>query len=173
MQFVVYLAGLAATVFTMSSIGTVLAIILGVLVSVIGSLILNGIKVREIKDEVDRQRQNPATNATPLSESATDEKLSLSKLEQLAESGDACAQVRLGEMYTLGREIPTDHHKASLLFLKAAEKGNPDAQFYVGGMYEQGKVVPKDSLMAMQWYVKAAEGGNEAAQTILASRLEN
>lgn len=99
--------------------------------------------------------------------------VALSELEQLAQSGDSKAQLRLGEMYYAGKEVPQDYRKAAGLFSMAAESSNPDAQLYLGTMYESGEGMAKNSVKAMEWYVKAAEGGNAMAQFILSTRIAN
>lgn len=94
----------------------------------------------------------------------------IGRLDLLAKGGDTQAQVKLGEMYFGGKEVPQDLRKAAALFLKAAKNGSPNASFYLGTMCENGRGMPKNSLKAMAWYLKAAEGGNAMAQLILSTR---
>ncbi len=82
----------------------------------------------------------------------------------LAETGDAAAQCRLGWMYQNGKGVPMNYVEALKWFRKAAIQGNTDAQNNLGRMYQHGKGVPQSDTEAMKWYHKAAVQGNTDAQ---------
>lgn len=72
-----------------------------------------------------------------------------------AESGDAEAQVNVGEIFEKGAGGEPNYPAALLWYQKAADKGNTRAQFNLGTLYEQGLGVPKDKMAALNWYRKA------------------
>lgn len=81
--------------------------------------------------------------------------------EKAAETGDAEAQCRCGDMYFQG--IPgetdeTDLKKAFDWYKKAAEQGHGNAQYALGEMYMCGGVEADDEK-AVYWYKKAAQQG--------------
>ena len=49
------------------------------------------------------------------------------KAHAVAEQGDADAQLRLGEMYVRGEDVPQDYAKAAHWFRRAAEQGHATA----------------------------------------------
>src|SRR5262245_37371187 len=53
----------------------------------------------------------------------------------LAEQGQAAAQVLLGKMYLTGRGVPQDSNTALKWFKAAAAQGNVDGAFLLGAMY--------------------------------------
>jgi TPR repeat protein len=93
-----------------------------------------------------------------------DYRAALALFRPLAESGNATAQVYLGNMYREGRGVAKDDEEALKWLLKAAEQGNAGAQDNVGFMYGTGRGVARDDVQAVQWYRKAAEQGNPVAQ---------
>lgn len=72
-----------------------------------------------------------------------------------AETGDAEAQVNVGEIFERGAGGEPNYAAALVWYQKAAEKGNARAQFNLGTLYEQGLGVPKDKVAALNWYRKA------------------
>ena len=95
-------------------------------------------------------------------------------LQELAERGDADAQLRLGKAYANGEGGPKDAGQAALWYRKAAEQGVAEAQYALGALYADGDGVLKDTGEAVAWYRKAAEQGHTLAQEELAySELPN
>ena len=56
-----------------------------------------------------------------------DYQTALSELRPIAESGNAWAQVSLGEMYEDGQGVSQDYQQAKTWYQKAAEQGDPSA----------------------------------------------
>ena len=98
---------------------------------------------------------------------------SVAELQQLAEQGDAKAQVSLGLMYRRGRDVSQDYGLARSWFLKAAEQGNAEGQNNLGLMYDHGRGVEKDFVLARKFYLKAAKQGHPNAQYNLALLYTN
>jgi TPR repeat protein len=88
-------------------------------------------------------------------------------LTELAEKGQARAQIQLGSLYLVGQGVPEDLKQALFWFRKAAEQGNPTAQLTMGVMYYTGRGVPQDYKQTVDWYRKAAEQGFASAQLLL------
>lgn len=84
----------------------------------------------------------------------------IARLQQQAQSGDAKAQLALGERYLDGIDIEKNSFRALEWFKKSAEQGNPDAQYKLGRAYGKGIGVAKDAVKAVEWYQKAADNGN-------------
>lgn len=82
----------------------------------------------------------------------------------LAEKGDAEAQLFLGLMYANGTGIPQFYKEAEKWYLLAAEQGNADAQALLGYIYWAGTGVEKDEKKALKFWMLAAEQGNVDAQ---------
>jgi TPR repeat protein len=89
------------------------------------------------------------------------------KIQRAAEQGDAAAQCRLGDIYSIGYGVPYDVEKAVYWYRKAAEQGNADAQCDLGFMYRRGIGVPQDSKEAVKWFQKAAEQSHAEAENAL------
>jgi TPR repeat protein len=96
----------------------------------------------------------------------------LETLRQLANEGNAKAQIDLGLMYANGHGVPQDHAEAVKWYRKAADQGDDVAQFYLGLMYANGHGVPQDHAEAVKWYRKAADQGNAKAWTNLGVMYE-
>src|SRR6059036_188545 len=60
-----------------------------------------------------------------------------------ADSGDADAQVNLGQLYAKGEGVPQDFPQARQWYQKAATQGNAQAQVNLGEMY-RSEGVPQD-----------------------------
>jgi len=85
-------------------------------------------------------------------------------MRELAEQGNAAAQLILGFMYDTGRGVPQDYKEAVSWYRKAADQGFGVAQFNLGHMYSKGEGVPQDYTEAARWYRKAANEGDAVAQ---------
>jgi TPR repeat protein len=88
----------------------------------------------------------------------------LDETRHQAESGDAAAQVQLGDAYDTGAGVKRDVAEAIKWYRKAAEQGNAEGQYSLGGKYDSGDGVSQDYTEALKWYLKAAEQGHNIAQ---------
>jgi len=87
---------------------------------------------------------------------------------QLAEQGDANAQLFVGTLYAKGAGVARDDAEAARWFGKAAAQGQAEAQTRLGLAYASGDGVPHDPAEAVKWYRLAAEQGNAWGQFQLA-----
>ncbi|UYV18508.1 SH3 domain-containing protein [Halomonas qaidamensis] len=88
-----------------------------------------------------------------------------------ADNGLADAQVRLAELYLLGR-LEGEPSSAAQWFERAATSGSAAAQFQLGLLYLEGEGVDADSSIAARWFELAAEQGHVAAQNNIGSLYE-
>lgn len=97
-------------------------------------------------------------------------------LQAKANSGDAAAQVALGEQYA--KAAATDHDKVQMSgdyqqalawYRKAADQNNIPAEMHLAALYRDGggKVIPRDMEQAATWYRRAADQGDPTAQGTL------
>lgn len=87
----------------------------------------------------------------------------VAELINLADTGDADAQYRLGLMYYNGKGVPQDYDLAFKWTKLAANYGLPIAQTNIGAMYLFGNGVSKDTDKALDWFLKAANQNEKAA----------
>jgi hypothetical protein len=87
----------------------------------------------------------------------------LTRLQPLADAGDARAQSLLGFMYFKGQGIPQDLVRAAAFYRSAAEQGNAEAAYNLGIMYHQGQGVQQNYGQAAAWFRRSAEAGRAAA----------
>lgn len=73
-----------------------------------------------------------------------------------AQTGDAEAQVYVGDIYQMGLGSAPQYDRAAEWYKKAAEQGNKRAQMSLGYLYENGLGVPRDAQQAHDWYRKAS-----------------
>jgi TPR repeat protein len=88
----------------------------------------------------------------------------LKTARQLAEKGNAAAQVVIGRSYYTGVGAPQSYSNALPWFEKAAAQDNADALFFLGLMYEWGRGVPQDIPRAQKTLEKAARLGQGYAR---------
>lgn len=81
----------------------------------------------------------------------------VTKLQELAEKGDAQAAFDLGEMHATGEGIPQNNIEAVRWYKFAAEKKNPKAQCLLGTAYHKGIGITPDNQQAVFWLSQAAE----------------
>jgi hypothetical protein len=82
-----------------------------------------------------------------------------------ANSGDAAAQVAVGECYEQGKGVARDYAQAAEWYRKAANKGDISGELHLAGLYRDGsKSFPRDIVQAAEWYRKAADQGDVGAQ---------
>ena len=82
----------------------------------------------------------------------------LSKIEELielAKSGDAVAQNKVGIMYFNGEGVQQNRTKAVKWFSKSAAQGNAEAQYLLGMMYYDGIEVQQNFVKAAELFIKA------------------
>ena len=82
----------------------------------------------------------------------------------LAEQGNAEAQLRLGQMYEMGKGTAKDDTEAVAWYRLAADQDHPDAQFNLGYMYAHGLGVSANPVHALMWWRLASEKGHAMAQ---------
>jgi len=83
----------------------------------------------------------------------------LTSLRQTAEQGDVIAQLKLGFMYTNGKEVTWNPAEAVHWYTLAAEQGDSIASFNLALMHANGMGVPKNSAEAVKWFRQAAKNG--------------
>lgn len=108
----------------------------------------------------------PATAAEPAPQNAS----ALDHWQQLADEGNAKAQVSIGSAYASGNGVPKDIAKAAEWYQKAAAQGESDAQFNLARMYESGEGMPQDAAKADELYQMAAAQGNISALAVVNSK---
>ncbi|MGA7978854.1 MAG: tetratricopeptide repeat protein [Chromatiaceae bacterium] len=94
-------------------------------------------------------------------------------LTDLADGGDAGAQLQLGLAYRDGRLGLTPDQKVSIQWLRmSAGQGNAYAASALGDAYaRQAGTSPDAAASAVQWWRKAAQAGNADAQRHLSEAL--
>ena len=107
----------------------------------------------------------PANPATPPQQAAL---TPLDKLTQMANAGNAKAELLVGLKYLDGDVVAGDDGDAAKWLERAAEQGLAVAQYRLGTMYERGRGVPADTAKAVKWYQLAAQAGNRKAMHNLA-----
>ena len=105
--------------------------------------------------------------ATSFAQSAEQAAPDVSKLQKLAEAGDAEAQFNLALFYEDGEGVTQDYAEAVKWWRLAAEQGDAQAQNNLGVCYENGEGVTKDLAEAVKWYRKAAQQGVSQAKVKL------
>jgi TPR repeat protein len=83
---------------------------------------------------------------------------------ELAEAGDARAQLGLAGLYRSGEGVGRDLAKAAGLYRLAAEQGDDDAQLNLGRIYAEGAGVSRDPVEAYFWLSLAAGQGRRWAK---------
>lgn len=85
-----------------------------------------------------------------------------------ANSGDAAAEVAVGECYAAGKGVARNYKLAAEWYQKAADKGDVGGEVHLAALYRDGgKGFPRDMAQAAEWYRKAAEQGDVGAQGTL------
>ena len=81
-----------------------------------------------------------------------------------AESGNADACFRLGQLHGLGLGCDQSYDEAVRWYRRSAQAGNPRAQCNLGFMFGTGRGVPQDYVQAYAWYNLAAAAGEDTAR---------
>jgi TPR repeat protein len=76
----------------------------------------------------------------------------LEEIKKRAETGNAFAQMMLGQRYATGNGVPKDEVEAAKWYRKAALLGDGNAQSSLGHSYANGAGVPKDVVEAYAWF---------------------
>ena len=84
--------------------------------------------------------------------------------KQLAEDGNAEAQLALGKAYAEGHGVARDDARAAIWYRKSGLQGNAEAQLRIGELYASGHGVPHNDFEAYVWFSAAVRGGNAAAK---------
>lgn len=97
----------------------------------------------------------------------------VSKLETLAENGDADSQYKLGLLYTIESQWILDHNRGYRWFLAAAEQGHAEAQ-YMAGMAKLNAIGTFfDRKGSVSFFRSSAQQGHARAQYYLAKAYLN
>ena len=115
----------------------------------------------------------PSAASGPAAKSSTAGEADFARVLQLAEAGDAKAQLQLAGFYRSGRGVPRDDQAAIRWYRAAAEKGFAEAQFELGKVFDTGVGGPRDPFEAVRWYRLAAQQGLGRAQYNLGSMHGN
>ncbi len=84
-----------------------------------------------------------------------------------AENGNALAQLRLGELYTLGTILPKSFEETARYYGYAAKNGNAEAQYRYARLFCVGQGVVKDQAQSEHWMYKAANQGHPKAMEVV------
>jgi hypothetical protein len=85
-----------------------------------------------------------------------------------ANSGDAAAQVAVGENYAAGTGVARDYKAAAQWYQKAADKGDVAGQLHLAVLYRDGgEGFERDMAQAAEWYRKAGDHGDVGAQGMM------
>jgi TPR repeat protein len=85
-----------------------------------------------------------------------------------AESGNALAQVRLGNFYREGASIvPKDYKKALYWYYEDAKQNDGAGLYYLGVCYYYGYGFAKNTIIAKYWMEKSLEHKYDAAASFL------
>ena len=97
--------------------------------------------------------------------------MSISKVTQAAEQGDADAQTQLGIIYYQGVRAPRNDAEAIKWLTKAAEQDHLIAQFFLGIAYYEGVRIPKDFFEAVKWLRKSRNRATAMRNSAWAVRI--
>ena len=94
----------------------------------------------------------------------SDNKKGLETVRNLANSGNADAQLLVGIIYQMGAGGEEHQADAAYYFRMAAEQGLASAQTNLGKCYQTGDGVQEDDKKAFEWFEKAAGQGDAEGQ---------
>jgi TPR repeat protein len=92
----------------------------------------------------------------------------LDKVSQLAQSGDANAELEIANRYLGGDGTPQDAAAGFRWMSQAARQRNAVAEYVLGLLYQKGIGTSADPVQAVRWYEAAALQGNRKAMHDLA-----
>ena len=90
----------------------------------------------------------------------------------LANTGNADASARLGDLYISGQGVPRNYALGIAAYQTAADGGSALAQNTLGDLYYNGQIVPKQPVLAAEMWSKAAKNNIASAQFNLARMLD-
>lgn len=93
--------------------------------------------------------------------------LAVDYLRRSADLGYAPAQVVLGALYQVGRDVPRQPGQALDWYKKAADQDDPLAQWLAGSLIYSGEGALRDLNEASAWFQKAAKHGDPFGQYLL------
>jgi len=88
-------------------------------------------------------------------------------LRRAARSGNAYAQLVLGNCYADGTGVAKDPARAARWWQQAGQRDNPQAQYLIGRARLEGSGIEKDPARAVYWLTRSADQGNKDAQYLL------
>lgn len=96
----------------------------------------------------------------------------LNQLIELASTGNADAQFKLGVIYASSNRVPHDYAQSKKWHRKAADQGHARAQLALGSCLMSANLLPscvkgKDPVEGVSWLRKASDQGNALAQYFL------
>lgn len=163
MQTIVYIAGIATMLATISSVGVVFAMILGAVVAGVGGLIMAQSEVREIKSRVVHQQQSNAERQSELPTGNRTIACPNCKIDLLfrvaGELQCSCPQCKTTFCLDAGNRI-YDINKPE----KLAENSDDQVQAKLGETHHEGAKIQKDQQKAAGLFLKAADQGRASAQ---------
>jgi AcrR family transcriptional regulator len=124
------------------------------------TLIGAGIFLRHGADDVKSMSAVPKITPAEARTMPGNSQAPLDRLTQLANSGDAEAELIVGLKYMQGGGSESS---AAQWLERSANAHNAVAQYMLGTLYENGHGVGKDASQAAHWYQQAAEAGNRKA----------
>jgi hypothetical protein len=85
-----------------------------------------------------------------------------------ANSGDAAAEVAIGDKYAAGDGVAQNYKLGAEWYGKAAALGNILGEIHLADCFRDGRGITRDMTQAAAWYRKAADLGDASAQGTLA-----
>lgn len=101
-----------------------------------------------------------------------DHRASFACIQQLAQNGNATAQLALGGFYAGGDSVPQNQQQAVSWYEKSAAGGNDIAMSRLGNAYLTGTGVTQDYGQAAAWFARAASAGDAWSMEKLGSLYE-
>jgi TPR repeat protein len=114
--------------------------------------------------------ERPTITPRPFPRPQAEETDAVGQIRNLAEQGDADAQLRLGTLYARGETVAKNDREALKWFMRSARQSNSQAQYQVGLMYAAGRGVAQNDAEAVRWFRRAAAQGYLPAQQALQRR---
>lgn len=162
MQTIVYIAGIATMLATMSSVGVVLAMILGAIVAGVGGLVMAQSEVREIKSRVVHQQQSNAERQSELPTGSRTIACPSCKIgllfRDVGELQCRCPQCKTTFCLDAGNRI------YDIKLEQLAESSHAKTQAKRGETHHEGAIIQEDHQKAATLLSKAADQGRASAQ---------
>lgn len=86
---------------------------------------------------------------------------------EMANNGDACAQLKLGASYLFGKGVKKDKEESLSWLERSASNGNLKAMVHLGWLYYDADKPFHDNKKAVEWYRRAADNGSIEANYFL------